>query len=99
MLMDTSSLLSHIWNHLFKGTRTPMASLNLPLYYCPLGSGFQLHSFIQFLEFPTFPSAKGPLHILFLLLGTLSHLTPLPSLPIYSLLSFLLSAVHHILRP
>lgn len=99
MLMDTSSLLSHIWNHLFKGTRAPMAALNLPLYYCPLGSGLQLYSFIQFLEFPTFPSATGPLHILFLLLGTLSHPTPLPSVPIYSLLSFLLSAVYHILRP
>lgn len=99
MLTDTSSLLSHIWNHLFKGTRTLRATLNLSLYLCPLGSGLQLHSFIQFLEFPTFPSATGPLHTLFLLLGTLSHLTPLPSLPIYSLLSFLLSALHHLLRP
>lgn len=32
MLMDTSSLLSHTWNHPLKGTRAPVASLTSP---CP----------------------------------------------------------------
>lgn len=85
MWIESSCLLSHIWDGPLKVQELLVASLTSPCTEDsdPLGSGLQLHNFVWFLGCPTFPPAAGPLHMLFLLPGKLSRLVPPSPLPTY----------------
>lgn len=52
--MESSCLLSHIWDGFLKVQEVLVASLTSPCTEdgAPLGSGLQLHNLISFLEYP-----------------------------------------------